>query len=494
MICKKTVFFFVIIFWSNISFGQVKIPPKQTQTKTTPAKQTTTKPAETKPTYTGPVHTLKVMSNVACKFYVDGEYKATITEGSIERIGLKLGEYQLKAVSTENSADVFRQILKIEKTGIEKFYEVDLKTIAEERERREYAEQSISEGKAAEEKAAREKAATEQSAIQKANAEKAAREKTAAQQLLAEKNAAEKARQENASKEQTEAQRLAAEKAALEKAERLKAEAERLAIEKAAQEKAAREKAEAARLAAEKVAAEKAEAQRLVAEKAAAEHAAREKEEDERLAIERAEREKAEEEARKIAEQKALEFSLNGFTVTDDFSDNKNDWLLENYNNKRMIIADGKFVAEGYLDNFSYKNLLNFPVNLSKDFEMEVNIRWIQGEEKNGFGIDFASNEATKSYYTFIIASIGYYSIIYHKNGTWEDIVKWTDSKYINRGNEVNKLKVEKQDDYLLFYANGELLEKIDWNGGFGSDFGFRIFDKQLVEYDDFLLKGIKNQ
>lgn len=494
MICKKTVSFFVILFCSIISFAQVKIPPKQTQTKTTPAKTTTTKTTETKPTYTGPVHTLKVMSNVDCKFYVDGEYKATITEGSIERISLKLGEYQLKAVSTENSADVFRQILKIEKTGVEKFYEIDLKTIAGERERREYTEQSYAEKKAAAEKAEREKVAAEQSAAQKANAEKAAREKAAAQQLLAEKNAAEKARLENAAKEQTEAQRLAAEKAALEKAERQKAEAERLAIEKAAQEKAAREKAEAARLAAEKAATEKAEAQLLAAEKAAIERAAREKAEAERLAIERAEREKAEEEARKIAQEKAIEFNLYGFTVYDDFTDNKNDWSEENEPKKRINITNGKMVIEGLMDGYSFRNDLSFPANLTKDFTVEATAKWIRGDNNNGFGIDFASSYEGSAYYSFQIAAIGYYNIIQLKNGKWTDIIPWTSSEYVNKDNVINKLKIKKEDDFVLFYVNDKYLNKIQWEGGLGTDFGFRVFDKQLVEFDDFILKGIKNQ
>ena len=463
--------------------------PAKTQTKqTAPIKK-----EEPKPAHTGPVQTLKVMSNVACNFYVDGEYTATLTETGIERINLKMGEYQLKAVSTDNSADVYLQIYKVDKTGIEKFHEIDLKTIAAERQSREGTEQSNAQ-----------KDAAEKAAIAKANADKAAREKATAQQAAADKTAREKTERDYENREKTQAEKLAAEQAAAEKASRQKAEAERIEAEKAAQEKINREKAQEERrraeAAAEELARQKAEAQRIAAERveeqrriAAAEEEKRRAAEAQRLAAENAAREKAEAEARRIAEAKAAEFSLYGFTVYDDFSDNKSGWTEENWDKHITRITDGKLIIESLADGISYRNVVNFPANTEKDFTMEGTVRWISGDNNNGFGIDFASNIEGNAYYSFQIAAIGYFSVLSRENGTWQEIIKWTENKNINRNSEINKLKIKKEDDYLYFYVNGELVEKIPWTGGFGTDFGFRVFDKQLVEFDDFQLKGIKN-
>ena len=131
-----------LILLSVTSFAQVKLPTKQTETKPAPAKQTPAKTPEQKQSYSGPVFTLKVITNTDCKFYVDGELKGIIgTDEAPLKINLKMGDYQLRAVSIDNNEDEFRQIYTVDKTGMEKFFEIDLKAITEERERKIVAEQ-----------------------------------------------------------------------------------------------------------------------------------------------------------------------------------------------------------------------------------------------------------------------------------------------------------------------------------------------------------------
>ena len=119
--------FFSVLFLCLFVFSaqaQVKLPPKQVEQKA-PVKQTVT---EVKPVNTGPVFTLKVMSNVGCKFYVDGELKATVAQDEIEKLQLKAGEYMFKAVATENNTVVFKEFFTVtkEQIGTEKFYKIDL--------------------------------------------------------------------------------------------------------------------------------------------------------------------------------------------------------------------------------------------------------------------------------------------------------------------------------------------------------------------------------
>lgn len=122
---------FLLILFCLFVFSaqaQVKLPPKQTEPKA-PAKQIIT---EVKAANTGPVLTLKITSDISCKFYVDGEYTATIEAGDVAKINLKKGEYQFKVVSTETPDKVIRLIYPVEETGIEKFYNIEFnKTTAQ---------------------------------------------------------------------------------------------------------------------------------------------------------------------------------------------------------------------------------------------------------------------------------------------------------------------------------------------------------------------------
>lgn len=327
--------------------------------------------------------------------------------------------------------------------------------------------------------------------VQKTEADASAAEKLKKEQEEKDKAEAERKKQEEAARLASQQQQTTTKDAEriLQEAEKVKQETERLKqeservkreTERLKQEELARVEAE--KLKAKKAAEEKAETERLVAQKAA-----QEKLEAERLAAQ-----KAEEERRKIEEQKALEFSLYGFTVSDDFSDNRNNWNEEGFYDRRAQIASGKMVLEASNERSSYRIEHGFPINLEKDFSVEATTRWVRGEDKNGYGIDFASDYEGNRYYSFQIAAIGYFSILYYENNQWFDILPWKSNSAVNPGMEPNRLKIKKEGNELLFYANDILLTKVLWKGSFGKDFGFRIFDKQLVEFDDFIIKGIK--
>ncbi len=123
----------VMTLFSFAAFAQVKVPQKETPKQTAPVKQTPVKTAEVKPVSSGPVQILKVTSNADCNFYVDNELKGTLKQDDILKISLKTGEYQFKAVSLSNPADIKREIYTVDKTGIEKFYNINLQEVVQNR-------------------------------------------------------------------------------------------------------------------------------------------------------------------------------------------------------------------------------------------------------------------------------------------------------------------------------------------------------------------------
>lgn len=298
--------------------------------------------------------------------------------------------------------------------------------------------------------------------VQKSEPYAGAAEKLKKEQEERDRAEAERKKQEEASRLNSQQQPTKIQDAAqiMQEAEKVKQETERLKqeservkreTERLKQEELARVEAEKQKV--KKAAEEKAEAERLAAQKAA-----QEKLEAERLAAEQAEAER-----RKIEEQKALEFSVYGFTVSDDFSDNRNNWNEEGFYDRRAQIASGKMVLEASNERSSYRIEHGFPINMEKDFSVESTTRWVRGEDKNGYGIDFASDYEGNRYYSFQVAAIGYYSILYYENNQWGDIIPWKSSSSVNRGTDPNRLKIKKEGNELFFYANDALLTIIPW-------------------------------
>ena len=74
---------------------------------------------------------LKVIADLSCKVYVDGEYHCDAEEGKVTKLPLRQGEYLLKFVSIENSEDIHSCEYTINK--LEALYNVPLKEKCYER-------------------------------------------------------------------------------------------------------------------------------------------------------------------------------------------------------------------------------------------------------------------------------------------------------------------------------------------------------------------------
>lgn len=119
---------FIILLFTGSAFAQIKLPQKETKSNPKPVQEKAPKKEEEKK-YKGLVQTLKVTSNAACKFYVDGEFKGIVNSDQILKTDLSKGEYQFKAISTDNDADVWQAFYTVDQVSVEKFYEIDLQTM-----------------------------------------------------------------------------------------------------------------------------------------------------------------------------------------------------------------------------------------------------------------------------------------------------------------------------------------------------------------------------
>jgi hypothetical protein len=71
------------------------------------------------------------------------------------------------------------------------------------------------------------------------------------------------------------------------------------------------------------------------------------------------------------------------------------------------------------------------------------------------------------AFYFFAISSNGFYSVQKYEAGEWQRLLDWAESRAIQQGDAVNRLRVTCQGDRMRFFANGEQLAQLE-------DAGFR--------------------
>lgn len=186
----KLILFLPIAIGIAISASaQVKLPSKQSETKA-PAKQTTTKQ-----TYTDPSegkHVLKITTNADCYLKIDGEDKGIVRVDEVKKIYLDKGDYLIKAISTDNKADVMNDEYTVSEVNIQKTYGIDLQSTintrksAENRSKQLEQDRIAKEKRDADEKAAKAKQKEEDRLNREAKEadEKIAREKQSEQERI----------------------------------------------------------------------------------------------------------------------------------------------------------------------------------------------------------------------------------------------------------------------------------------------------------------------
>lgn len=180
------------------------------------------------------------------------------------------------------------------------------------------------------------------------------------------------------------------------------------------------------------------------------------------------------------------------FTSVDEFSDNRNEWILANTDNKEIKIDNGKLRIRGISNDFGYRSAHDFAVDNTKDFSVSVTAKWVQGVTNKTFGIVCASNVGNTSRYDFCIDADGSYQISVLNSDAWKDIKTWTASSYINKNTVPNILSLVKKGNYISFLINDHEVESFAFDGGFGSVFGVTADGTQIIDFDNFTIKGTK--
>jgi hypothetical protein len=182
----------------------------------------------------------------------------------------------------------------------------------------------------------------------------------------------------------------------------------------------------------------------------------------------------------------------------DDFLDDRNSWGLGYQLNNSIFsqIKYGYFQAKVY-DKINSKNKTHsVPFSQNKDWEIETQLKYIEGDETNGFAILWGLENTENKGYHFWISGNGQYAISKRDtSGARSFYINWTSSMFINKF-EWNKLTIRKVDNSYDFFINEKYVYSIPFESFYGNEVGFTIGPNMTVRVDylhiSYLNKPIK--
>jgi len=180
----------------------------------------------------------------------------------------------------------------------------------------------------------------------------------------------------------------------------------------------------------------------------------------------------------------------------EDFQTHDNNWY-SNYDFK-----DSNYVYIATLDNpndhyYLFRNrraskgfVVPFPYNSipSSNYSIEIDAEHYDGVSDAAYGIKFGGS-GWRNCYNFHITDNGYYRISQNVNDVYSNLVSWTTSSAIKKGNTTNKLEVRVFSNYTEFYINGQYIKRLDIKP-FGSSAGLEVYNNQTVYFDDLYIRS----
>ena len=146
--------------------------------------------------------------------------------------------------------------------------------------------------------------------------------------------------------------------------------------------------------------------------------------------------------------------------LQEDFSANKNKWIIKTSAAGLTDIKDGKFISEGYTD--SSQNIA-VPVKLDavKNFSVSVSATHLSGVDNYAYGI-YIGNDKGDQFYSFAISAIGFYKFFGHEDGKNRQFIDWTAHPLLNKESGAeNNISIIKEGTNIKLNINNQLVATI---------------------------------
>ncbi len=173
----------------------------------------------------------------------------------------------------------------------------------------------------------------------------------------------------------------------------------------------------------------------------------------------------------------------------DEFENNSLSWDIGQPMLQEQIRDGDFFIAT--LDDLSYTKRRSVPMNHTGNYEVEIRMRYVRGNQHGPIGLTFG-RDIRGNEYDFLFTPEGNFRIVEVRNTRNYDLQGWQPSGSLTRYS-YNSLMVRKVAERWYFFINEELVAQMPARDLFGNDFGFTIGGNMAVEVDYLRISEIKS-
>ncbi|MCK5145220.1 caspase family protein [bacterium] len=168
----------------------------------------------------------------------------------------------------------------------------------------------------------------------------------------------------------------------------------------------------------------------------------------------------------------------------DDFDDNRNKWWTDDVAGVNTgQIEQGHYYYASYNDNWYYM-WQGVPLDESRDFELESEIKTAHSEVGIGSGFLWGKSSSQFNMYLFCITDDNKFFLSKYIEKKWQNIVNATYSQYIH-SDAYNKVSVRKIKDKYYFFINGFNVHTMPYKQFFGPNVGYCVAKKSSLFIDN---------
>jgi len=180
-------------------------------------------------------------------------------------------------------------------------------------------------------------------------------------------------------------------------------------------------------------------------------------------------------------------------TITnDDFSTNKNKWLIGSFDHNcysSKMDDNGLEITSNCTNSYPGFWLNIVKIDTKKDFEIEAKIMYVKGEDNNSLSLMWGRDTSAHRF-IFGFSGNGQY-IISKYNGNWVQLKNWTASSLVHNS-DYNKLTVRKIGNKYYFFLNEVLVNTSEFEPFFGQQIGFQGNQNTTMRVNNFKVSYLK--
>jgi len=172
---------------------------------------------------------------------------------------------------------------------------------------------------------------------------------------------------------------------------------------------------------------------------------------------------------------------------TDHFDDNSHKWELQSDKGIQVKLDDGFLILES--ESKKVSSNAKIKLNENENFEIETTLKFLSGNPKRAFGLQWGKSKSGDRYFSFVINANRQFAISKY-SGAYISYKQEAESSLV-KTNDFNKLTIRKVDNMIYFFLNEALVYSREYKLAYGNFIGFQSAGGNSVQADYLKIKKL---